>query len=58
MDGNGRWAKRKGFPKIAGHRAGAKSVEETIKAADHLNVGKKSDIIFEASSIISTPSLI
>ena len=33
MDGNGRWAKRKGFPKIAGHRAGAKSVEETIKAA-------------------------
>ena len=33
MDGNGRWAKRKGLPKIAGHRAGAKSVEETIKAA-------------------------
>ena len=33
MDGNGRWAKRKGFPKIAGHRAGAKSVEEIIKAA-------------------------
>jgi undecaprenyl diphosphate synthase len=33
MDGNGRWAKKRGLPKIAGHKAGAKSVEETIKAA-------------------------
>ena len=33
MDGNGRWAKRRGLPKIAGHRAGVKSIEEAIKGA-------------------------
>ncbi len=33
MDGNGRWAKARGLPKIAGHRAGVKSVKEAIEAA-------------------------
>ena len=33
MDGNGRWAKKRGLPRIAGHRAGAKSVKEAIKGA-------------------------
>lgn len=33
MDGNGRWARKKGLPKIAGHRAGAESVKEAIKGA-------------------------
>ena len=39
MDGNGRWAKLRGLPKIAGHRAGAQSVREAIKAAKELGVG-------------------
>ena len=38
MDGNGRWAKKKGLPKIAGHRAGVKSVEESIKGAKESGV--------------------
>lgn len=38
MDGNGRWAKKKGLPKIAGHRAGIKSVEEAIEGAKELGV--------------------
>ena len=38
MDGNGRWARRRRLPRIVGHRAGAKSVEETIKAAGELGV--------------------
>ena len=38
MDGNGRWAEKRHLPKIAGHRAGVKSVEETIKAAHELGV--------------------
>lgn len=38
MDGNGRWAEKRHLPKIAGHRAGVKSVEETIKAARELGV--------------------
>lgn len=33
MDGNGRWARRRHLPKMAGHKAGIKSVEEVIKAA-------------------------
>ena len=39
MDGNGRWAARRGLPRIAGHRAGAKAVRELISAAIELGVG-------------------
>jgi len=38
MDGNGRWAKAKHLPRIAGHRAGAKSVEQAIKTCRKLGV--------------------
>ncbi len=33
MDGNGRWARARGLPRVAGHRAGAKAVRLTIEAA-------------------------
>ncbi|HEX6218563.1 MAG TPA: polyprenyl diphosphate synthase [Sphingomicrobium sp.] len=33
MDGNGRWAERRGLPRVAGHRAGAEAVRQTLKAA-------------------------
>lgn len=33
MDGNGRWARDRGMPRHAGHRAGVKSVRETVEAA-------------------------
>jgi undecaprenyl diphosphate synthase len=39
MDGNGRWARRRGLPKIAGHRAGAGSVDEITRAAAEAGVG-------------------
>ncbi|MDD4894574.1 MAG: isoprenyl transferase [Candidatus Omnitrophica bacterium] len=38
MDGNGRWAKEKGLPRSAGHRAGINRVKEVIKAASKLGV--------------------
>jgi undecaprenyl diphosphate synthase len=38
MDGNGRWASQRNLPRIAGHSAGAKSVEEVIKAAKESGV--------------------
>ncbi|OGX45115.1 MAG: di-trans,poly-cis-decaprenylcistransferase [Omnitrophica WOR_2 bacterium RIFCSPLOWO2_12_FULL_51_8] len=38
MDGNGRWAKEKSLPRTAGHREGAKRVEEIVKAAAELGV--------------------
>jgi undecaprenyl diphosphate synthase len=33
MDGNGRWAKARSLPRHAGHRAGVKSVRETVEVA-------------------------
>jgi undecaprenyl diphosphate synthase len=33
MDGNGRWARARGMPRHAGHRAGVKSVRETVETA-------------------------
>jgi len=33
MDGNGRWAERRGLPRTAGHRAGAKAVRRIVEAA-------------------------
>ena len=31
MDGNGRWATRRGLPRAMGHRAGVESLRETVK---------------------------
>ena len=31
MDGNGRWARQRGLPRIAGHRAGAKNIRKVVK---------------------------
>ena len=38
MDGNGRWAKERGFPRLEGHRAGAESVREVMEACIELGV--------------------
>jgi undecaprenyl diphosphate synthase len=38
MDGNGRWAKERGLPRLQGHRAGAESVREVMEACIELGV--------------------
>lgn len=38
MDGNGRWARSRGLPKIAGHRAGVASIEKVMRAAGEVGV--------------------
>src|SRR5439155_9649936 len=38
MDGNGRWATRRGFPRVAGHREGVKSARAIVRAAEVLGV--------------------
>lgn len=38
MDGNGRWASRRGLPAVAGHSAGAKAVREAIAASIELGI--------------------
>lgn len=38
MDGNGRWAQRRGLPRIEGHRRGVRSVRNTVEACAELNL--------------------
>ena len=38
MDGNGRWAKAHGLPRIAGHRRGAEAVRRTVTAAGEFGI--------------------
>lgn len=38
MDGNGRWAQARGYPRVMGHKQGAEAVRRTIKAAKQLGI--------------------
>ena len=38
MDGNGRWAQRKGLPRIEGHRQGVSSVRRTVEECARLHI--------------------
>jgi len=38
MDGNGRWAQRRGFPRAYGHRAGVESLRDIVKACSELQI--------------------
>jgi undecaprenyl diphosphate synthase len=38
MDGNGRWAKARGLPRVAGHQRGAEAVRRTVEGAQELGV--------------------
>lgn len=38
MDGNGRWAKKRGLPRSAGHRAGAEALKKIITEANNIGV--------------------
>lgn len=38
MDGNGRWAKKRGLPRVAGHREGVKTVRRVVELCGNLGV--------------------
>jgi undecaprenyl diphosphate synthase len=38
MDGNGRWAKARGLPRVVGHRSGAEAVRQAVRSAVDLGV--------------------
>ena len=38
MDGNGRWARQRGLPRIEGHRAGAESVREIVRVCGEMGI--------------------
>ena len=50
MDGNGRWARRRGLPRVAGHRAGAEAVRRTVEAAPDSGVAALTLYAFSADN--------
>ncbi|MBO7385534.1 MAG: di-trans,poly-cis-decaprenylcistransferase, partial [Clostridia bacterium] len=38
MDGNGRWAKRRGLPRSAGHAAGTEALREIIRTCSDIGI--------------------
>ena len=38
MDGNGRWARKRGLPRTVGHTQGARTVEQILEDADHMGI--------------------
>ncbi|HUL03605.1 MAG TPA: polyprenyl diphosphate synthase [Gemmatimonadales bacterium] len=50
MDGNGRWAQRRGLPRSAGHRAGAQRVRPLVEAAPGLGVDALTLFAFSADN--------
>jgi undecaprenyl diphosphate synthase len=50
LDGNGRWAKRRGLPTAAGHRAGARTVRRVVEAAIELGIDDLSVFAFSTEN--------
>jgi undecaprenyl diphosphate synthase len=50
MDGNGRWATRRGLPRAVGHRAGAKAVSRVVEAARRRGIATLTLFAFSADN--------
>src|SRR5881394_4212289 len=50
MDGNGRWAARRGLPRVAGHRAGADAVRRVVEAAPDQGIAALTLYAFSADN--------
>jgi undecaprenyl diphosphate synthase len=50
MDGNGRWATRRGLPRAAGHRAGVETIRRVTDAAPALGIGTLTLFAFSADN--------
>ncbi|HEX5724508.1 MAG TPA: di-trans,poly-cis-decaprenylcistransferase [Longimicrobiaceae bacterium] len=55
MDGNGRWATMRGWPRLAGHREGAKAVRRVVEAAAETGVGTLTLYAFSADNWARPP---
>jgi undecaprenyl diphosphate synthase len=50
LDGNGRWARRRGLPTAAGHRAGARTVRRVVEAAIEIGIDDLSVFAFSTEN--------
>jgi undecaprenyl diphosphate synthase len=55
MDGNARWARRRGLPVAAGHRAGTKALRRTVEAAIDLGVESLAVYAFSTENLARPP---
>lgn len=55
MDGNGRWAKERGLPRMEGHRRGANSVHEVVRAAREVGIKALTLYAFSAQNWFRPP---
>ncbi|MBI3291659.1 MAG: isoprenyl transferase [Elusimicrobia bacterium] len=56
MDGNGRWAKQRGFPRIFGHRSGVTAIREIVSACGELGVRVLTLFAFSTENWLRPPS--
>lgn len=50
MDGNGRWAQRRGLPRLAGHHAGERALRRVVKAAAETGVSTLTAYAFSSDN--------
>lgn len=50
LDGNGRWAQKRGLPRVAGHRAGAQNVRKIVEAAPDFGIAVLTLYAFSADN--------
>jgi undecaprenyl diphosphate synthase len=50
MDGNGRWARQRGLPRSAGHRAGTDTIRKIVRACGELGVSYLTTYVFSAEN--------
>jgi len=56
MDGNGRWAKRRGLPRTAGHTAGEEALATVVREASHRGIGWLTVFGFSTENWVRPPS--
>src|SRR5205807_8146988 len=57
MDGNGRWARRRHLPRVAGHRAGVASVRSTVETAARIGLPALTLYAFSAENWKKRPQI-
>ena len=57
MDGNGRWAQRRGLPRAAGHREGIEAVHRVVEAAPDHGIGTLT-LRADAAAVVAAAALL
>jgi undecaprenyl diphosphate synthase len=56
MDGNGRWARARSLPRVAGHREGVRAAREAVRAAGRLSIGFLTLYAFSSENWVRPPA--